>query len=234
MTALEVRAQLPLLAEETYRDFNSGLIPGVTNMLGVRMPALRKLARAAAKADWRGYLAEARDETYEEILLQGMVIGYAKADFQTVRPYVEAFVPKITNWSVCDVFCGGLKVTKDEPEAVWDFLAPYWESEAAYDLRFAAVMTLSYYLDDAHLDMALARLDAIRHEDYYVRMAVAWAVSMAYVADPARVDAYLDGCALDDWTYNKALQKIIESRQVDEDVRARMRARKRKGKANEA
>lgn len=230
MTALEVRAQLPLLAEDGYRVFNSGLIPGVENMLGVRIPALRKLARVAAKADWQGYLAEAWDDTYEEVLLQGMVIGYAKVDFQTIRPYVKAFVTKITNWSVCDVFCGGLKVAKDEPEAVWDFLTSHWESGAAYDLRFAAVMAISYYLDVAHLEAVLARLDAIRHEDYYVRMAVAWAVSMAYVADPARVDAYLDGCALDDWTYNKALQKIIESRQVDDDVRARMRARKRKGK----
>lgn len=229
MRAHEIRALLPTLAEPALQKFNSSLMPGVDGVLGVRMPKLRALAKDIAQGDWPAYLAEAGEETYEETLLQGLVIGYAKADFETLRPHIAAHVEKISNWSVCDTFCGSLKIAKAEPEAMWAFILPYFDRTDAYALRFGIVMALFFFLDDQYIDQVLALLDAVRHEDYYVKMAVAWALSMAYVAQPERVMAYLQSNTLDDWTYNKSLQKIIESRQVDDQTRNLMRAMKRKG-----
>lgn len=229
MRAHEIRALLPTLAEPALQKFNSSLLPGVEGVLGIRMPKLRALAKDIAKGDWPAYLAEAGEETYEETLLQGLVICHAKADYETLRPYIVAHVEKITNWSTCDVFCAGLKIAKAEPEAMWAFILPYFDRTDAYALRFGIVMALFFFLDDGHIDRVLALLDAVRHDDYYVKMAVAWALSMAYVAQPARVMPYLQNNTLDDWTYNKSLQKIIESRQVDDQTRDLMRSMKRKG-----
>lgn len=232
-TAVGVKLLLPSLAEEPYRQFNSNLLPGVENILGVRMPQLRKLAGGIARADWRAYLAGATEDTYEEVLVQGLVIGSVKADFSALHPFIEAHVEKLSNWSTVDTFCAAMKIAKQEPEAMWALVEPYYGRSDPYALRFAIVMTLFYFLDAASLARSLSFLDGVRHEAYYVRMAVAWAVSMAYVADRERTGRYLARCNLDDWTFNKALQKIIESRQVDDTERDAMRAMKRRRQTRE-
>ena len=56
----EIRRRLEELAEPGYRDFNRKLLPGVEDMLGVRTPALRRLAREITKGDWRGYVGQVR------------------------------------------------------------------------------------------------------------------------------------------------------------------------------
>jgi 3-methyladenine DNA glycosylase AlkD len=46
----------------------------------------------------------AQNEYYEEVMLQGMVVGYLKTDIEELLNYVTDFVPKINNWAVCDSF----------------------------------------------------------------------------------------------------------------------------------
>ena len=74
-----VRKELQAMAEPDYRAFASGLIPGGTPMLGVRLPALRGLAKRIARGDWRVLFRAEKGKCFEETLLRGMVIGYAKA-----------------------------------------------------------------------------------------------------------------------------------------------------------
>ena len=82
MTNEQIRDFLEKHAEKQFKDFTSSLIPGTDSILGVRLPVLRSLAKQLAKEDWRTYLKEARDDTYEEIMLQGLVIGYVKAEME--------------------------------------------------------------------------------------------------------------------------------------------------------
>ncbi len=228
MTQIEIRQKLEALADPAYREFYAGLIPGVIGVLGVRMPALRKVAREIARGDFRAYMDAAQDGSYEEVLLQGLVIGYAKAEPDELLAYTERFVEKIDNWAVCDSFCIGFKLAKAHQETVWAFLQPYLASQKPYSIRFGVVMLLNYYIDQPHLSQVLGLLDGIRHDDYYVRMAVAWAVSACFTAFPEETMRYLQQSQLDDWTYNKALQKIVESRLVDDATRTEIRAMKRK------
>ena len=108
----KIRQNLEQLAEGEYQKFSATLLPGVENVLGVRIPKLRKLAQEVAADDWQGYLADP-DETYmESLMLQGMVMGYAKAEWEIVCPYIENFVPKINSWSVCDCCCSSFKILK--------------------------------------------------------------------------------------------------------------------------
>jgi len=163
-------------------------------------------------------------------MLQAMVIGHVQADLDELLKAIEAFVPKIDNWSVCDSFCAGLKCTKVYSEPMWAFLQPYLKSDQEYEIRFGVVMLLNFYLDERYIDRVLIALDRIRHEAYYVKMSVAWAISMAYVKQPEVTLRYLNHNTLDDFTYNKALQKITESYRVDPESKQMIRSMKRKVK----
>ena len=216
------------MADEEYRKFSSSLIPNVDNILGVRLPELRKLAKNIAKGDWRTYLAQADNRYFEETMLQGLVIGYAKTDIEERLRYVADFVPRIDNWSVCDSFCTGLKFTKNHRSLMWDFLQPYLSSDKEYEIRFGVVMLLLYFVEDEYIERGLQWMDRIRHEGYYVKMAVAWAISVCYVKYPEPTMAFLKNNTLDDFTYNKALQKIIESLRVDSGTKHVLRSMKRR------
>ena len=223
-----IRKQFIDLADKEYQAFSSALIPTIDNVLGVRLPELRKLAQKLAKGDWRNYLEQAEDEFFEETMLQGMVIGYVNTDVEEILRYVSNFVPKINNWSVCDSFCTGLKFTRMNKARVWDFLQPYFTSDKEYEIRFGVVMILNYYVEEEYIGTVLQLLDRIKHEGYYVKMAAAWAISICYVKLPEPTMIYLKNNLLDDDTYNKALQKIIESLRVDSETKNVMRGMKRK------
>jgi len=207
----QVKEQLRRLADEKYRRFISNLVPGTPDILGVRLPELRRLAKNLAKEDWRGFTAAADASSQEMRLLQGLVIAYTRAGFGEVLPYIEAYIPRITNWAVCDSFAGSLKIARRYPEEMWRYLCRCLTSDEPYRLRFAVVTLLSHYADVLRLQEALALLNKIRHDDYYVKMAVAWAVSVYFIRFPEQTMPFLIRNDLDDFTHNKALQKIRES-----------------------
>lgn len=223
---MTLRDQLLELCEPKYMKFTSALMPGVENVLGIRLPLLRKIAREIAAGDWRAYLAQAGDFYFEERMLQGMVISYARCDPAEKLEHVARFIPKIDNWAVCDCFCWRLKAAERQP--MWEFIRPRFRSEAEYEVRFAVVMALGNFVDQAHIEDLLQLLDGIRHEAYYARMGVAWAVSVCYIKFPERTHAWLESCSLDDWTFNKSLQKIVESYRVSDAAKQQIRAMKRR------
>lgn len=220
----QVRGQLARLAEERYRAFSARLLPPGTRLIGVRLPRLRHLAREIAGGDWRAYLEAAGKDTFEEVMLQGMVIGCAACNCEERLRRVRGFLPLIDNWSVCDSFCAGLKFTRAHKAEVWSFLESYFSSKREYSVRFACVMLLDYYVEEADLARDLAVLDRLSGQPYYAMMAVAWAISILYIRYPHAVSAYLLESNLDDVTYQKALQKIMESQQVGAAAKARIRA----------
>ncbi|PJI08995.1 MULTISPECIES: DNA alkylation repair protein [Clostridium] len=222
-----VQKQLFDLADEKYRKFSASLLPNVNNILGVRLPELRKLAKKIAKDDWRNFINVSDGKYFEENMLQGMVIGYAKMDIEKRLKYITEFIPKINNWSLCDSFCNGLKFTVDNMEKVFEFIKPYLLSEKEFEVRFAVVMILDFYINEGYINEILKLFDTVKHSGYYAKMAVAWAVSICYVKFPSETMEYLKNNTLDDFTYNKALQKITESFRVDKDTKNNIRSMKR-------
>ena len=220
----DVRKELELLADEPYRVFHSRLLPGTENILGVRVPRLWKLARRLVKEEGSGYLGRAGDDTYEEIMLQGMVIGLLKEDTGQMLKRLPAFMAKAENWAHCDIVCSGLKKVKDDRESVLAFLKPYISSEREFEARFAIVLLLDYYIDEDYIDTTLELLQQAVHPGYYVKMAVACALSVCYVQFPEKTLACMMEGQFDDFTYNKALQKITESFRVDKEEKTFIRS----------
>ena len=218
-----LRARLESLAEPDYRAFSARLLPPGTPLLGVRLPALRRIARELCRGDWRAYLEEADDDSFEEILLQGMVIGYADMHTGERQRRTAAFVPKIGNWSVCDSFCAGLKSVREAPDSWWAFLRPFVTSRQEYEVRFGVVMLLLYYIDEAHLADVFSLLGRADCRETAARTAVSWAAAECYIRFPGPTKAFLSEGRLDCPTLRGTLQKIVESNRVDADIKAYIR-----------
>lgn len=229
----EIKAKIYNLAEEDYRVFNSRLLPGVSRVLGVRLPAMRKLAKKTAKGDFRSYLKEAQekinaDSIHEEIMVQGLVIGYAEMNREEYRKYLDEFVPKISNWSVCDSCVNSFKFMRKDPDYWFDYLKTYRNSKEEFELRFMIVAMMNHFVDEDHIDEILSICSVICHDGYYVKMAVAWTLQVCYVKFPGQTRRLLENNCMDNFTHNKAIQKIRESYQVSREEKEKLNRLKRK------
>ncbi len=249
-TQEKVREVLTELAEPSYAEFSGGLLEKKqkgdaekkspsgaekANMLGVRLPKLRGVAKQIVKADGIAWLEAAEFEKtekpyMEEILLYGMVIGSAKEKVEVLFPYIRKYVGWIDNWSLCDSFCCGLKQTRKQMPEMWEFLQPYLKSDKEFELRFAVVMLMNFYIGPEYIDRLLMIFDGIHHEGYYVKMAVAWALSMCLVKEWEKSYAYM--CSgenhLDKFTYLKTIQKCRESYQLTKEQKELLAELKKK------
>ena len=224
----KIKQDLYNLADKKYQKFHSSLCPGINNFIGIRVPVLRKYAKELIKEySISEILNDIDDELYEEIMLQAMVIGLSKDGFEEKKGYIEEFIPKIDNWAICDVFCAGLKPKKNELSLVWKFIKKYLKSKKEYELRFSIVMMLDYFIIDEYIESVIEEIDKIKVDKYYVQMAIAWCLSICYIKYPKETMRYLKNNNLDDFTYNKAIQKIRESYRVSKEEKEILNKMKR-------
>lgn len=228
----EIREQLFQLSEESYKDFNRNIVPGEERMIGVRLPALRKLARETAKSSGREYLDEAAeamgpDSLHEEIMLYGMVLGYTKMEKEERAERLDRFVPLIRTWAICDTCVTGYKFMEKEPDYWFDYLKRYETSNKEFDLRFMIISMLSHFIDDRHIDEVLRLCGSIRNDGYYTKMGVAWTVSVCYVKYPEKTRKFLESGVMDEFTHNKSIQKIRESYRVSREEKEELKKLKK-------
>ena len=211
-------------ADKDYKKFSASLIPNINNVLGVRLPFLRKLAKEVyLNENWQVYIKLNDLEYMEEVMLQGMIIGLVKDNPKNILNLIKEFIPKIDNWSVCDSFCSSLKFAKKNKEIVWEFILPYFNSKNEYELRFAFVMSLFHFIDDEYIDIILEKIDSFKDDRYYSQMSVAWALSICFIKFPQKTSEYLKTSKLDNWTFNKSIQKIRESFRVDKATKEKLK-----------
>ncbi|MDD2981546.1 MAG: DNA alkylation repair protein [Hespellia sp.] len=223
----KIRDDLFTMQDEKYRDFHKNLCPGTDNIIGIRIPLLRDYAKNLAKGDWQDYLENAWNDYNEEIMLQGLVLGYVKTDIETRLSCLADYIPKINNWANCDSPCMSMKFIKKEQSRVLEFLQPYLASDKEYEVRFAVVTLLDYYVDADHIDYVLSTLDGICLDAYYVKMAVAWTLCECYLKFPEKTMQLFHQNHLDDFTFNKAIQKIRESLRVSKEEKEMLNQMKR-------
>lgn len=223
-----IRQEIVALADESYKEFHSSLCPGVTTIIGVRIPVLRKYAKQLIKQLTKQELEQYLRYTgsyYEETMLQGMLIGLYKTEWKEKQEWIKAFVPKIDNWAVCDIVCGGIKEAekKSLQAEIWEFLQPYIHSQKEFEIRFGIVMLLTHYINEAYIEAILSQLDQVKCTEYYAQMAVAWLISICYIKFPAQTKQYLKNSTLDDFAYQKAIRKTIESYRITPEEKEKLR-----------
>jgi 3-methyladenine DNA glycosylase AlkD len=211
----QIRERLFALSEPEFQKFSAALIPGEERMLGVRLPALRVLAKEIARSDgWVDYLAAAPRDYFEEIMLRGMIIGAVRISPEERIRRIQAFIPEIDSWSICDSFCAGLKFAAKNREMVFSFVRPYCGSKKEFEARFGYVMLLDFFLTEEYIDAVLSLVSSFSHPAYYAKMAVAWLLATALAKFPSQAMRCLKTAPLDDFTYRKTIQKALESFRV--------------------
>ena len=227
-----VRKELESIAEADYKKFSASLIPGVENLLGIRIPILRDMAKKLAKEEWKGCMEWENLLYFEETMLQGLVLGYAKAPVEEILEYTRKFIPKIDNWSINDTFCSNFKIAKKEPQKVWDFLMTYKDSHDEFETRVVAVMLMDHFLDDTHIDDVLKVLGELEIVGYYTSMGVAWAYATAWAKYPEKTKEYLCEYPIDAETYHKTLRKCLESYRISDEDKVWIRSSVAKSQLN--
>ena len=217
----KLRNELYKLADEKYKKFQSSLCPNTDNIIGVRMPKIRQIAKQISKESGIKFLDTYKPEYYEEKLVYGMVIGYTKMTIKERQKYLDKFIPTIDNWAVCDGACSTYKFTIDNQEKMWDYIQKYVNTNNEFEVRFSVVMMMIYYINDEYIDKVLEIYNNINLDKYYVKMAIAWGISVAFVKYEEKTMKFLKSKnnKLDKFTYNKSLQKIIESYRVDDSTK---------------
>ncbi|MDR3317316.1 MAG: DNA alkylation repair protein [Puniceicoccales bacterium] len=222
----KIRKQLHELSDPDYRKFSQKLTPNAKNILGVRMPHLRKIAQQIIKSDWEIYLKAAPEDSFEEIILQGLVIASIRIPIDQRLLLIQQFISKIDNWAVCDIFCGALKIKPQEKAIVWEFLQPFLGDHRPFYLRFAIIM-LFKFIDEEHIDIIFSIIADFHHEHRYVRLAVAWLIAECCVYFSEKTIALLETKTVDRTMQNVAIRKITESFRIDAAIKTKVKQLKK-------
>ena len=222
-------ARLAAMSDSGYGAFSGALVPGAQNMLGVRLPALRGLAAELRHGDWRAFLEASRSHPVFEVrMLHGMVLGGAKCSIGEKLRLADAFLPFVENWSVCDSFCASFKPKATEKDALFAFVRACADAPEEFRKRFGLVMMMNQFRNAPWVDGVMDAYRRFSHEGYYARMAAAWGLATLFLARREECLEILRDGRWDDFTHNKAIQKLIESRRVSDEDKAMLRTMKRK------
>lgn len=228
----DIVMKLTKLAEdnETYAEFNKRIVNTKMPVIGVRVPDLRRLARQLApgvnSADIRELLT-VQDESFDYVLLCGLLITHARLDDQAAIDLTKQYLPRVDSWAHIDVFVE--RKRRFTSELWWDFALECLQSEAEFMVRYGVVSLMTNFLDESHIDQVFAALRDIKHDGYYVKMALAWLYATAAVQFFELTLAELENEHIDVWTCNKAYQKMRESRRFtpeQQDIIAKYKAKK--------
>lgn len=212
--------------EEEYKIFSSKLIQTKYEMLGVRIPLIDKMAGNLAKQG--GYsLPDEGNAFYEEILLFGFVLAKTKAPVKEKLLLYDKYLSFVDNWALCDMFCSRLKEAKTNKDIFLQYILKKLTSKSTYDIRFAIVMLLSYYIDKEHLPLVFELLSGIKSEEYYVNMAIAWCYSVCAAKFFDESYEFLKKNLFNDFTHNKSIQKCRESFRISAEQKAMLNELKR-------
>ena len=233
------------LDDERYRTGHIRVINALNDVriLGVHIPELKKVAKELSRRDDAAELiasfeaeSAAGNLFFEEKLVWGLMINALKAPETKKYDYLRAFVPAMDNWAVCDTICCNIKWITDK-NTLWEFLQPYFDSDSEFEVRFAVVMSMIFFLDAESFQKVTARLDSIDfsriqseflspkeakvakrvrgvakgERPYYVRMAVAWLLATALAKLPDQTRAYVNACDLPEDVIRLYKRKARES-----------------------
>ena len=198
---------------ESYAAFNQRIVNTKMPVIGVRVPDLRRLARELApdmSAADISKLLTAKNESFDYVLLCGLLITHARLDDQTAIDLVKQYLPHVDSWAHIDIFVE--KKRRFAGEMWQDFALECLQSEAEFTVRYGVISLMTNFLDESHVDQVFAALRGIKYDGYYVKMALAWLYATAAVNFFELTLAELENEHIDAWTRNKAYQKMRESR----------------------
>ena len=216
----EIREVLFARQDLPYRDFQAKLIPAVEpgRIIGVRTPELKKLAKEYAKRqETLVFLWDLPHRYFDENQLHAFLLGEVK-DFDLCLKSVQRFLPYVDNWATCDQLSP--KVFRRDKPRLLAAVREWLQSDRIYTVRFGIGMLMEHFLDGDFDPAYPEMVAAVRSEEYYVNMMIAWYFATALAKQYDAALPYLAGRRLDPWTHNKTIQKAVESFRISPERKA--------------
>ena len=223
----EIREELYKLQDVKYRDFQMKLIPGIgqDTMIGVRTPDLRRLAKKmAGRADINEFMNDLPHKYFDENQLHAFIISGMK-DYDQCMAALQAFLPYVDNWATCDQMSP--KVFRKHRKELLEPVRRWIASTEPYTIRFGIGMLMEHYLDEDFDPAYPEMVAAIRSDEYYVKMMVAWYFATALAKQYDTVIPYIEHESLNVWTHNKTIQKAVESYRITKEQKEYLKTLKR-------
>lgn len=214
---MKIYKELEAIKEEEYAAFQARLIPSIdpSTIMGVRVPKLRALAKSYIKdQECQDFLVNLPHAYYDENMLHGILVSEIK-DFDTCIEKIEAFLPYVDNWAVCDIMSP--RIFKKHKKELLDRIKLWISSDQTYTCRFGLEMLMTHFLDDVFKPDYLDLVAGLRSQEYYVNMMIAWFFATALTKQWEASLPYIEARSLDDWTHNKAIQKARESLRISKE-----------------
>ena len=214
---MNIYKELEAIKEEEYAAFQARLIPSIdpSTIMGIRVPKLRALAKSYIKdQECQDFLVSLPHAYYDENMLHGILVSEIK-DFDTCIEKLEAFLPYVDNWAVCDIMSP--RVFKKHKKELLDRIKLRISSDQTYTCRFGLEMLMTHFLDDDFKPDYLDLVAGLRSQEYYVNMMIAWFFATALTKQWEASLPYIEARSLDDWTHNKAIQKARESLRISKE-----------------
>lgn len=215
----QFQSYLKSLGKEEYINFSKKIIKEEIHMLGIKIPILKKIAKDIAKGNYNSFLKVNENIYYEEIMIEGLVIGNIKeqTDFDS---YLDSFVDKIDNWAICDSCCANMKIIKKNQDIYLPILKIYAESKKEYQVRFSLVCLLDHYKEEKYADKIFKIINTIKLDTYYVNMAIAWLLCEMFIQHKDILLNNLIKLKLNTFTFNKFISKCCDSYRVSKEEKA--------------
>ncbi|MBQ4545629.1 MAG: DNA alkylation repair protein [Oscillospiraceae bacterium] len=211
------------MADEKYRDFQSGLMPTVPKekIIGIRTPVLRKFAKEFSETPQaEEFLKNLPHYYYEENNLHAFLLEFI-TDYEKAAEKVTEFLPFVDNWATCDSMSPKIfrKHKAELPEQIEKWLL----AEDTYSVRFGIKMLMEHFLGEDFRPEYAERVAEIKSEEYYIRMMQAWYFATALAKNYREVLPFIENRRLEKWTHNKAIQKAVESYRITDEQKAYLR-----------
>ena len=226
----EIRKGLFDRQDKKYAAFQAKLLPNIdaSTIIGVRTPDIKKYASDLAKdKDIDIFLNALPHEYFDENQLHAFIISKTK-DYNKCVELVNKFLPYVDNWATCDQLSPN--VFKKHKEELLVQIDEWIKSGRTYTVRFAIGMLMQHYLDGDFKEEYLKKVASVRSGEYYINMIIAWYFATALAKQYALAVQYIEGRSLDAWTHNKAIQKAVESRRINDEQKAYLKTLKIKNK----
>ncbi len=214
---MDIEKELFKLQDIKFRDFNARLIPNISKetVIGVKTPQLKQFAREMYKNEkYKDFISVLPHKYFEENQLHAFIISQI-TDFDIAIYELERFLPYVDNWATCDQLI--MKAITKNPEKMLGRIDLWLTSDKTYTVRFAIGLLMRYFLDDRFDKKYLEKVAAIKSNEYYINMMIAWYFATALAKQWDATVKYIEEEKLGTWIHNKTIQKARESfRIVDE------------------
>ena len=203
--------------DEKYKEFHSSLVLNSKyEMIGIRVPLMRKIAKEIAKTNIEEFLKYAQDNYYEEIMIQGLVISHIK-DESLFNKYFKQYINKIDNWALCDTFCSAIKIVEKYEDKYFKEAVKMSLNKKEFISRIGLVMILDHFINEKNLENIFDTLNKIESDKFYINMAEAWLICEMYIKFPKETKTFIQKNNLNKFTHNKAISKIHDSYRVSKE-----------------